>query len=151
MTSVSLTKKERGRLKKLRSRISLNGNGVNGNGMSGIISFKEAEEFKELFKKHLKEEQESNGNYDEIDPCKLLGPTIHLAKVNSTWRISDGIDHQLLVKAIMFQSGLSHQETQTLDMKKRKRNETSDNSKMPSWARLHNPAFAESLESWNFK
>ena len=55
MTSVSLTKKERGRLKKLRSRISLNGNGVNGNGMSGIISFKEAEEFKELFKKHLKD------------------------------------------------------------------------------------------------
>lgn len=151
MTSVSLTKKERGRLKKLRSRISLNGNGVNGNGMSGIISFKEAEEFKELFKKHLKEEQESNGNYDEIDPCKLLGPTIHLAKVNSTWQISDGIDHQLLVKAIMFQSGLSHQETQTLDMKKRKRNETSDNSKMPSWARLHNPAFAESLAIVEFQ
>lgn len=151
MTSVPLTKKERGRLKKLRSRILQNGNGGNGNGMSGITSFKEAQEFKELFKKHFKEEQKNKSHSDEIDPCKLLGPTINLAKINSTWQISDGVDHQLLMKAIMFQSGLSHQETQTLDIKKRKRKEISENSKMPSWARLHNPAFAESLAIIEFQ
>lgn len=165
MTSVSLTKKERGRLKKLRNRFSSNDTSGSGNGMSGIISFKEAQEFKELLQTQWKYENGSisnsscissststgNKTNNETDPCQLLGPSIHLVKANSTWQMSDGIDHQLLMRAIIFQSGLSHQEMQSIDTKKRKRKERSEHSKLPSWARLHNPALVESVAVLEFQ
>ena len=155
MTSVSLAKKERGRLKKLRNRIGFNDNGGSGNGMSGIISFKEAQEFKELLRKEKQGDNmsssDSSNTKDVSDPCKLLGPMIQLIKRDSTWQMSDGIDHQLLMKAIMFQTGLSHQEMQSLDTKKRKRKEMSEHFKVPSWARLHNPALVESVAVIEFQ
>lgn len=140
------TKKERGRLKKLRSRADFKCCCKNENGTSGIISFAEAEELKELLKKLRSEDQI---NIETCNYSKLLAPSIHLNKADPSWQSSDGIDHQMLMNAIIFQSGMSHQDTLNL---KRKRKESTDTScKLPSWARLHNPAFAQSVAVLEFQ
>ena len=157
-----LSKKERGRLKKLKGRATVSMSITNSS--PGISNFDDASELRTLLKK----------TQSDIS----FGPSIHLVQSSNsdsndgshhdptTWKHTEGCDHRDLIHSILFQNdgdgdrgdgdsdgdgdgdGAAHGKGKTHGTKqtrKRKRNERFPPGVIPSWSRLHNPAMAETI------
>lgn len=121
----ALSKKQRGRLKKLRKRIQ---EVKQGSEVSGLSSFCDVEEWNEL--------QAVSSNNDDT-ALLTVGPSVRLrkAKQDNEWQKAEGSD-QLHILWKMAQH-LSEQ-------KKRKRDEKKS-IRIPSWCTLHNPCTVQSV------
>lgn len=133
----SLTKKEKGRLKKLRSKAKFSKTSP------GIVSLKDAKELKDL----LSKVPESSG------PSESYGPSIgHIQANNVTydnvdaWKQTEGVDHRKLIQSFIFGDGKGS-ESNNNDSKKRKfpGNTPEYTGSIPSWCKLHNHALLDSL------
>jgi DNA polymerase III epsilon subunit-like protein len=119
--SVSLSKKERGRLKKLRKRaLELR----QGSALSGLCLFADFEEYNRL-------RAGTNNNEPVIGPCVIP------RKPKDDWQRADAEDHRDLLWHLMFQynNNSSH---------KRSRSGPSVPA-VPPWATLHNPSAIQSV------
>jgi len=150
-TSLGLTKKQKGKLKKLLNRAlttSMASTGGTGH-ITGITCFEEADEFRSL----LKQSQKNHS----------VGPSILLANPNNSssdalaqpWNQTESTEHRDLIQALVFQSGSKSHIASKKNAKKRKRSSNRSNNvtptyswtprNVPSWVRIHNAACMESI------
>ena len=133
----SLSKKEKGRLKKLRSKAKFSKTSP------GIVSLKDAKELKDLLSKVP----------DSSGPSESYGPSIGHIQANNTiydnadaWKQTEGVDHRKLIQSFIFGHGQGSQSNNN-DSKKRKfpGNTTEYTGSIPSWCQVHNHALLDSL------
>ncbi|GFH49404.1 hypothetical protein CTEN210_05880 [Chaetoceros tenuissimus] len=133
----SLSKKEKGRLKKLRSKAKFSKTSP------GIVSLKDARELKDLLSKVP----------DSSGPSESYGPSIgHIQANNVTydnadaWKQTEGVDHRKLIQSFIFGDGKGS-ESNNNDSKKRKfpSNIPEYTGSVPSWCKVHNHALLDSL------
>ena len=124
----ALTKKEKGRLKKLRKRVQEVKQGCE---TSGLTSPSDWTEWQEL-----------QAALSPDDPLIAVGPSVRLrrAKKDEQWQTAEGTDHRDILWNMMAQQRLS---TST---RKRKRNKDESLARrIPPWSTLHNPCTAQSM------
>lgn len=166
-----LSKKEKGRLKKLHTKSSpssINFSKNNNNPFTGIVSNEDAEEYNSLVKKKQRfleeEKEEEKSKQQQQQSVQFLpnGPSIQIrskkkeANDEKIVRITEGDDHRNILHGLLFRGSLKE--------KKRKHNEDDNNeeyqnkisctsnssSSIPSWAIIHNPALVQSIAVLEF-
>ena len=131
----ALSKKEKGRLKKLKGRAT---------SAQGITNFEDALELRSLLAKmkyNSTLDASENSDYGpsilhvQHDSCKFQDPL--------NWKQTEGSDHRHLIQSILFGKNETDQKDQSKKNKKRSREDS--NISIPSWARPHNTALAENI------
>uniref|UniRef100_A0A7S3PWV8 Exonuclease domain-containing protein n=1 Tax=Chaetoceros debilis TaxID=122233 RepID=A0A7S3PWV8_9STRA len=141
-----LSKKEKGRFKKLKNRALLDSN--SSNSMSpGITSLKDAIELKELWKKARPKD-----SFPFLPSIAHVNAEVLTVEDPSTWRKTEICDHRDLILSILLQNETadSTNEIGNQNSKKRSRKDAEKSFKIPSWMKLHNSALVENIAIINF-
>jgi DNA polymerase III epsilon subunit-like protein len=138
--SNQLSKKEKGKLKKLKGRAS-----SPGTNSPGITNIEDALELRSLLKKSNSDDTFGPSvHHVQYDPSKSQDP--------HNWKQTEGSDHRHLIQSLLlgfWQSGNNGQDNNNNKNKKRK--STRDNDVcIPSWCRLHNGALVENISVIEF-
>ena len=137
----NLSKKEKGRLKKLLKKAAFDPK----SNSPGITCHDEAHELRSI----LKKEQHPSGT---PDGCTHIGPSIHHVHANHEelqdakyWKQTESSDHRGLIQSLIFGSTQDVFNNDGITKKRKRTDAVSYEGAIPSWAKLHNSALQENL------